>query len=263
MTSEPEDDRVASKAERRRTEIVRVLMESGTVQIKELTSLLGVSLMTIHRDLNVLEDQRVLRRLRGAVTAEKSMLVESSYQYRARQKVEHKRRLAKAAIRHIEPGNAVIWDDSSTTFHVTEFIADVAPVTVITNALPVMEKLRDMPDIDLIGLGGKYNRAYTGFFGMACEKAIRTLHVDVALLSTTTIQGIAMYTQDEQVVRAKQAMIEVARKKILLVDETKFHFSALNFVANLTEFDVVLLAGDIEPAVLDALRAAGVKMELV
>ena len=82
-------------------------------------------------------------------------------------------------------------------------------------------------------------------------------------MSTTTIQGIAMYTQDEQVVRAKQAMIEVARKKILLVDETKFHFSALNFVANLTDFDVVLLAGDIDPAVLDALRTAGVKLELV
>ncbi len=82
-------------------------------------------------------------------------------------------------------------------------------------------------------------------------------------LSTTTIQGISMYTQDEQVVRAKQAMIEAARKKILLVDETKFHFSTLHFVANLTDFDVVLLAGDIEPAVLDGLQAAGVKLELV
>jgi DeoR/GlpR family transcriptional regulator of sugar metabolism len=252
-----------SKAEKRRVEIVRVLMENGTVQIKELTRKLNVSLMTIHRDLNELEGQGLLRRIRGVVTAEKSMLIESSYEYRARQKIDQKRRLAKAALRHIEPGNAIIWDDSSTTFHATEFINEVTPVTVITNALPVMEKLCKMPDIDLIGLGGKFNRAYMGFFGMACEMAIRTLHVDVALLSSTTIQGLSIYTQDEQVVRAKQAMIKVARKKLLLVDETKFHFSALNFVADLRDFDVVLLTGDIEASVIDKLRSAGVNVELV
>ena len=263
MTPPHEDAGPTSKAEKRRSEIARLLMERGTVPIKELTSKFAVSLMTIHRDLNVLEQHGILRRIRGAVTAEKSMLVESSYQYRARQMVAQKRRLARAAVRHIEPGNAVIWDESSTTFHVTEFIGEAAPVTVITNALPVLERLRDMQDIDLIALGGRYNRAYMGFFGIACERAIRTLKVDVAIMSTTTIQGLSMYTQDEHVVRAKQAMIEVARKRILLVDETKFQFSALNFVADLSEFDVVLLAGDVEPSVLDSLRAAGIRLERV
>jgi DeoR/GlpR family transcriptional regulator of sugar metabolism len=263
MTSYLEDSVATSKADKRRSEMARLLMERGTVQIKELTGRFDVSLMTIHRDLNVLEQQGILRRIRGAVTAEKSMLVESSYQYRARQMVDQKRRLARAAVRHIEPGNAVIWDESSTTFHVTEFIAEAVPVTVITNALPVLERLREVQGIDLIALGGKYNRAYMGFFGIACERAIRTLKVDVALMSTTTIQGLSIYTQDEQVVRAKQAMIEVARKKILLVDETKFQFSALNFVANLSDFDSVLLAGDIEPPVLDTLRVAGIRLERV
>jgi len=64
-------------------------------------------------------------------------------------------------------------------------------------------------------------------------------------------------------VSAKQAMIKVARKKLLLVDETKFHFSALNFVADLRDFDVVLLTGDIEASVIDKLRSAGVNVELV
>lgn len=203
----------ASKSERRRSEIVRILMEGGSAQIKDLAATLGVSLMTIHRDLSDLHDQGLVRRVRGSVSAEKSMLFESSYLFRARQNVEEKRKLARAAVAHIEPGNAIVWDDSSTTFHVCEFIEAVTPVTVITNALPVMERLRDIAEVDLIALGGRYQRGYNGFFGMACERAIRSYHVDVALLSTTTIQGLSMYTQDEQVVRAKQAMIEIARKK--------------------------------------------------
>jgi DeoR/GlpR family transcriptional regulator of sugar metabolism len=261
---EPDGDmQHLSKADQRRAEIIRLLMESPSVQIKDLATRLDVSLMTIHRDLNDLQNQGLVRRLRGSVSAEKSMLFESSYLYRARQHVSEKRRLARAAIAHIEPGNAIVWDDSSTTFHVTEFIEQVAPVTIITNALPVLEKLRDAAEIDLIALGGKYHRAYNGFFGLACERSIRSYRVDVALMSTTTIQGLSMFTQDEQVLRAKQAMIEIARKRILLVDESKFHFSALNHVADLSAFDVVLISSSVEQSIIARLRDGGVKLQLV
>jgi DeoR/GlpR family transcriptional regulator of sugar metabolism len=263
MLDPDSETQLVSKADRRRADIVRLLLENTSMQIKDLATTLDVSLMTIHRDLNDLQNQGLVRRIRGAVSAEKSMLFESSYLYRARQHVSEKRRLARAAIAHIEPGNAIVWDDSSTTFHVTEFIDLVTPVTVITNALPVMEKLRDMQDIELIALGGKYHRAYNGFFGLACEKAIRSYHVDIALLSTTTIQGLSLYTQDEQVLRAKQAMIEIARKKILLIDESKFHFSALNHVASLSTFDVVLLSSSVDPAIIARLTDGGVKLQLV
>jgi DeoR/GlpR family transcriptional regulator of sugar metabolism len=260
---ESEEPQPISKAELRRSEIIRILMESGSAQIKDLATTLDVSLMTIHRDLNDLHNQGLVRRIRGAVSAEKSMLFESSYLYRARQHVEEKRRLARAAVAHIEPGNVIVWDDSSTTFHVCDFIDQVTPVTVITNSLPVMERLRDKQDVELIGLGGKYHRAYNGFFGLASERAIRSYHVDVALLSTTTIRGLSLYTQDEQVLRSKQAMIEIARKKILLVDESKFHFSALNHVADLSVFDVVLVSNSVEKAIVERMKDAGVKLELV
>ncbi len=261
--TDPQGDAHLPKADQRRAEIVRLLMESPSLQIKDLASKLDVSLMTVHRDLNELQTQGLVRRLRGSVSAEKSMLFESSYLYRARQHVAEKRRLARAAVAHIEPGNAVVWDDSSTTFHATEFIGQVAPVTIITNALPVLEKLRDVHEIDLIALGGKYHRAYNGFFGLACERAIRSYRVDVALMSTTTIQDLSMFTQDEQVLRAKRAMIEIARKRILLVDESKFHFNALNHVADLTEFDVVLISSAVDALIVARLRDGGVRLQLV
>jgi DeoR/GlpR family transcriptional regulator of sugar metabolism len=261
--ADDEDSQHLSKADHRRSEIIRILMESGSAQIKDLATALDVSLMTIHRDLTELHDRGLVRRIRGSVSVEKSMLFESSYLYRARQHVEEKRRLAKAAAGHLEPGNAIVWDDSSTTYHVCDFIDQVTPVTVITNALPVMEALRDRQDVELIGLGGKYIRVYNGFFGMACENAIRSYRVDVALMSTTTIQGTSLFTQDEHVVRAKQAMIEIPRKKILLVDESKFHFSALNYVADLSVFDVVLVSNSVEQSIVDRMRDAGVKIELV
>ena len=252
-----------SKADQRRATIVKLLMENGSAQIKDLATMLEVSLMTIHRDLNDLQNQGLVRRIRGAVTAEKSMLFESSYLFRARQFVEEKKRLARAAVAHIEPGNAIVWDDSSTTYQVCDFIEAVTPVTVITNALPVIERLRDIQEIDLIALGGRYHSVYNGFFGMACEQAIKSYHVDVALMSTTTIQGLSLFTQDEQVLRAKRAMISIARKKILLVDESKFHFSALNYVADLAVFDVVIIPRSVDAKIIDHLQQSGINIERV
>ena len=98
---------------------------------------------------------------------------------------------------------------------------------------------------------------------MACENAIRSYHVDVALLSTTTIQDLALFTQDEHVLRSKQAMMEIARKKILLVDESKFHFSALNYVADLRAFDVVLVSGSVDREIVERMSDGGVKLQLV
>jgi DeoR/GlpR family transcriptional regulator of sugar metabolism len=252
-----------SKSERRRAEIMRMLMDGGSTQIKDLAERLEVSLMTVHRDLNDLQEQGLVRRVRGSVSAEKTMLFESSYLYRTRQHVAEKQRLGRAAIAHIEPGNAVVWDDSSTAYHVCDYIGSVTPLTVITNALPVMERLYGMPEVDLIALGGRYHRGYNGFFGMACERAIRTYHVDVALLSTTTIQGLSLYTQDEQVVRAKQAMMSIARKKILLVDSSKFQFTALMHVAELKDFDVVIVSGNVDRTIVERMRDAEVNVEIV
>ncbi len=252
-----------TKADHRHAEIMKLLMAGGLTQVRDLAETLNVSQMTIHRDLRELHEQGLVRRVRGAVSAEKSMLFESSYQFRAGQRIDEKRRLARAAIAHIEPGNAVIWDDSTTTFHVCEHISDVVPITVITLALPVIEALHKRPGVDLIALGGRYHRAYNGFFGLACEQAIRSFHVDVALMSTTTIEGLSLYTQDEQVVRAKRAMMEVAHKKVLLVDESKFHYSALNYVAELTDFDHVLIPSSVDDATVKRLTMAGVHLEIV
>ena len=255
--------KLSSKAERRQAEIMRILVEQGDTQLSDLVDRLGVSLMTIHRDLNFLQAQGLVRRIRGAVSVEKSVVFESSYFYRSKQNVEEKRALAEAAVAHIEPGNAIVWDDSSTTYHVCDFLESVTPVTVLTNALPVINRLHTMTDVDLIGVGGKYHTGYGAFFGMACEQTIRSYHVDIALMSSTTIQDLALYTQDEQVVGAKRAMIAIASKKLLLIDSSKFHYTALSYVADLAVFDVVLVSRSVEPKFVDQMSDAGIAFEVV
>ncbi|MEO9779186.1 MAG: DeoR/GlpR family DNA-binding transcription regulator [Sedimentitalea sp.] len=251
-----------SKSDIRKSQILKLLLGGGQLVIKDLAKQLDVSLMTIHRDLADLEANGAITRVRGAISAEKSVLFESSYLYREQKHVAEKRRLAQAAIKHISAGMAVVWDDSTTVFQVSEFIRDVTPITVLSNGLPVLDRLATEPGVEVIALGGKYHRGFNGFFGIQCEQAIKSYRVDVALMSSTTVEGNFLYTQDEHVVRIKRAMLEAANTSILLIDSSKFEYSALNKVADLRDFDHVIVSKDTDQRHIDALTQAGVKLEL-
>ena len=249
----------AAKSEVRRSEILEMVVTQRTVQVDQLAEAFGVSKMTIHRDLNSLQKRGLVRRIHGGVTAEKSVIFESSFQFRLAQANAEKRLLAKTAAEYISPGDAIVLDDSSTTLHVIEFIEGLEPLTVLSNSLAVIERLRDRDGINLVGLGGSFNRQFNGFFGLACEQMLESFRVDTVIMSTTTIQGTSIHSQQEEVVRAKRAMMKIAKTKILLADASKFSGTALHYIADLRAFDHVLISGEVADEHLAVLRDAGVE----
>ena len=93
----------------RRAAILEMVMAAGSVQIEDLPDAFGVSLMTVHRDLDSLATQGLIRKTRGVATAMPSTLSESSTEYRARQNVADKQAVANAALQMIEPGSQSSW----------------------------------------------------------------------------------------------------------------------------------------------------------
>jgi DeoR/GlpR family transcriptional regulator of sugar metabolism len=214
--------------------------------------------MTIHRDLNQLQERGLVRRIHGGVTAEKSVSFESSFQFRMLQANAEKTRLARAAAEYVSPGDAIVLDDSTTTFNVLEFIEQLEPLTVLTNSVAAIARLKEFDNINLVGIGGSFNRQFNGFFGLACEQMLESFRVDTAIMSTTTVHGTSIHSQEEEVVRAKRAMLKISKTRILLADASKFSGTALHYIADLREFDHVLISGDMSPEHLSLLSDAGV-----
>ena len=97
--------------------------------------------MTIHRDLDELEDGGLLRKVRGGASIQSSAQFESDFRYRQTLAAEEKDRIAAAAARLIEPGQTVMIDDGSTAGGVARHLADARPLTVISNNLTVINAL--------------------------------------------------------------------------------------------------------------------------
>src|SRR5690606_26419867 len=118
------------------------VMAEGSVRIEVLAERFGISLMTVHRDLDELEDRGLLRKSRGIATATSTALVESSDVYRSNKQLSEKETIAMRALEFVEPGQAIMLDDSTTTFHLVPHLHTKTPLTVITNTLTIMNELR-------------------------------------------------------------------------------------------------------------------------
>jgi DeoR/GlpR family transcriptional regulator of sugar metabolism len=249
--------------EQRQDKIAELVLKQPFIAAKDLAERFDVSLMTIHRDLDELEAHGVLRKVRGGATPQASSLFESNVRYRLTVASEEKQALARAALLQIEPGQAVLIDESTTGLALARLLPARVPLTVITNSLSVMQELRSVRDIKLIVLGGDYWPRHEAFCGLACEAAVSALRADVLFMSSTAISGGVAYQPDQDMAIAKRAMIAAAGRRVLLVDHSKFGRVALHRLAPLTAFDLVMTDDGIDDAGLRQLQEAQVAFEVV
>jgi DeoR/GlpR family transcriptional regulator of sugar metabolism len=225
----------------RQSAITETVMKEGAVRIERLAERFGISVMTVHRDLDELESRGLLRKNRGVATATSTALVESSDVYRSSRQLTEKEAIASAAMNFVEAGQAIMLDDSTTTLHLVPHLAAKAPLTVVTNTMTIMEQLRGARGITLLGVGGLYYSWCSSFMGRMAIETIESLRADLLIMSTAAITDDIAYHQTLETVDVKRAMFTSSRKRILLADHTKFNKRALHALMPLSDFDVIIV----------------------
>lgn len=125
--------RPSGKQQDRRRRITERVMDAGTMRIDDLVATVDVSPMTVYRDLADLESQGLVHRNRGYVSAASSLLYEAASEYRLHQNEVEKQQVARAAAELVEPGQALMLDDSTTGVYLARLLPERAPLTVVTN----------------------------------------------------------------------------------------------------------------------------------
>nr|WP_319485731.1 DeoR/GlpR family DNA-binding transcription regulator [uncultured Cohaesibacter sp.] len=257
------DGKQPMKAEDRRQQILTMVQSQKTVQLDHLARELGVSRMTVHRDLDLLESRGLLRKERGGATAESSLLFESNFHYRRQTDESVKRELARAAAELIEPGSAIMLDDSTTTLLMCEHIELIENVTVITNSLAVCERLKGSSNVQLIVTGGNYSDTHKSFSGLICEQALSQLRSDWVFMSASSVIDNRLFHQDQEIVRVKRALMAASERKALLLTSRKFKTRALTQFADLTEFDKLFIDRQLDDATKQRLNLSRIDFDLV
>ena len=250
------------KRDERQNAIMDLLVADRDVDLERLAARFDVSKMTIHRDLDELEAAGLLRKVRGGATIQSGTRFESDYRFRERRGGAAKAAMAGCALDLIEPGMTVMINDGSMAAVLGSMAGAKRPLTVITNNVAVIDALRTEAGITLMALGGVFSTKFNAFLGKATEDALRAVHADIAFISSPAIAGTDVFHMDEDVVRAKQAMMAQATTLCLLVNHERFNRTALHKLAPLSRFDHIITDREPDADARAALDAAGIALTI-
>lgn len=238
--------------------IVERARSQGRVEVHALATELDVTPETIRRDLSALERLRLVRRTHGGAIPVERITFEPDLADRETRHVEAKQRIARVALAELPEQGAVLLDAGSTTAQLARLIPDDRQLTVITNGLPVALILAERPNITLHQIGGRIRGLTLAAVDDWAVHALREVIVDVAFLGTNGIsveRGLTTPDRDEAAV--KRAMIESARRRVLLADHSKFetdHFARFGWI---TDLDMVITDEQLDDELAAEVAGAG------
>lgn len=240
--------------------ILSVAHDSGFAHVDDLAEALSVSRMTIHRDLDDLHQKGLVRKVRGGASITSSTQFEADLDYRLRAKLAEKRAIAGAAINLIEEGDVVLLDDSTTALQLVPLLERFENLTVITNFEVVIDELRKSDRINLISLGGQYNRRSASYLGVLSEDGVSRLAADVAFLSSSSLHGTTLYHQDQLQLAIKKAILKAASRRVLLIDHSKVGQRALFRLCEVSSFSHIVVDSQVPQAEQQLLAEQGLEV---
>ncbi len=241
----------------RRKALLQLVIENGTIKINDAAQKLDVSPVTVYRDVQTLEEMRTLLRTNGELRAYPTSTSEMPPELRSAQAIPEKQAICAAAAKLINPGDAILLDDSSTALPIVDMLQEVSPLAVISNSLTVFEKIKGRDGIQPVLIGGRYVEWANAFYGSLATTLLRELQADICFTSDAAVSLSATYNPIDYVVDFKRAMFAASKKKVLLADHQKFSRSAFQVTASLSEFDYIVVDRQVPKDILAGMRESG------
>lgn len=240
--------------EQRQAKVRDYVAHRGSASVEELAEHLAVSPSTIRRDLNFLDKEGILRRVRGGVTLDGEPWIFNAV---ASEMSEDRAAIGKRAAELVQDRQVVVLDIGTTAAQVARYLRH-RHVTVVTSSLAVIDQLRDSAATELVVLGGMYRPSYLSMIGPLTEQALGLLSADIGFLSATGIRAdFTVHDNTVTEVPIKQAIIRQSAKTYLLAIESKFPGSGVLPVCSTNDLTGVITNASPELPTLKKIEAAG------
>jgi DeoR/GlpR family transcriptional regulator of sugar metabolism len=246
-------------AERQRF-ILASLLERGVLSIAELMDLLGVSHMTVRRDIQQLEKAGRVMLVSGGVKLPERLAFEPSHVVKSGVEHEQKVRIGRAAADLVSPGAVVYLDAGTTTLEIAHNLRDRDDLLVVTNDFVVAGFLAAHSACRLYHTGGQVERDNQSCVGNEAAETVARFNFDVAFISASSwvIGGISSPSELKRPV--KLAAVHNARRSVLVTDSSKYgKVCAFNLLA-LNAFDIVVTDTGLSMSVVAEIERLGVKV---
>lgn len=233
-------------------DIVKIVSEKNKIEVNELSELLDVSRVTIRKDLNKLEDRGILHREHGYAVLNS----ENDLNYRLAMNYDVKKMIAKEAVKEVHDNDIVLIESGSTCVLLAEEIASERKnVTIITNSNFIANRIRRNESVNIILLGGEYQKESQVSTGILAEQAVSNFYCDKMFVGIDGFDKNRGFTSlDLRRAETARAMAKQAEEVIVLTDTTKFNHKGPVALFQLSEIAKIYTDKMIQSDVVKFLR---------
>jgi DeoR family transcriptional regulator of aga operon len=245
----------------RRQHILALVQRDGRVLVSELSDALGISRITIRKDLDYLESKGLLQRTHGgALSTQNSTLLDPSLLEKEKKQFKEKQRIAKAAASLVEEGWCIVLDSGTTTTAIAHELHRFSRLTIITNAVNIATELAGT-EFEVILVGGTLRKNSFSLVGPLAEEVLREIHADILFLGVDGFDvKTGPTTPNVLESRVNRAMVNAATRVVAVCDSTKFGRRSLAQIVPPSAIHTVITDNQIRDEDLEALTSAGIEV---
>jgi DeoR family transcriptional regulator, aga operon transcriptional repressor len=247
----------------RRHRILQRVAERQTIRIGELALELGVSEMTIRRDIGRLEQDGFLRSTYGGATAHITKAIELAFNARALEHAAEKRLIGMRAADDLAATPVLYVGPGTTTEQFSLYLPEPAGPQIITGSLPVASQLGSR-SARVVALGGTVSEEELACIGPIATAALARYRTDVAVIGAAGVSARFGVTEmDDNLAEVNRAALAHTARVVVLADASKIGTDSHAIVALPSAIDTLVTSADAPPDELARLRAAGVDVQVV
>ncbi|MCG2461646.1 DeoR/GlpR family DNA-binding transcription regulator [Flavobacteriaceae bacterium F89] len=247
------------KAAARRSKILEILDDFGQVNVNDLSKEMEVSEVTIRNDLDKLEKSKLLIRAHGG--AFKTNNIALAVSEKRNINYDCKRLIGKKAVTLIEDNDSIILDSGTTTFEISNNLERFEKLTVISNALDIVNNLSKYKNLQVFMPGGFLKEFSMSLVGPMAERNLKQLYCKKVFLGIDGIKpDVGIFTHHMEEAYLNQIMIDIAEEVIVVADSSKFKQSGLAFISDFHKIDKVITDAKIEQESIAMLERNNIKV---
>jgi DeoR/GlpR family transcriptional regulator of sugar metabolism len=252
--------------EERRSKILNMLHTEGRVFVGQLVDTFGVSEVSIRKDLAVLEERKLLVRVKGGAIAlhQPGDLDDMSISSKQQLHTREKQLIGKYAASMINDGERIIIDSGTTTMEIAKNLDAFKDLTIITNALDIAITLNNYGRFTVIVLGGTMRSVSHSTVGMISEYALKNIFCDKLFLGVDSISikdGLSTPSLEEA--SLNQAMIGAAKEVVAVFDSSKFGRRTFAHIASLDKITSIVTDSHISPELKEYIEKSHITLHIV
>lgn len=234
------------KQQVRFTAILTELQQTGRVAVETLSEQLDVSVVTIRRDLDALEQKGLLRRTHGGAVSMEPLFYEpfrrdQSFMAQVERAADEKRRIGRAAAALITPGETIALTPGTTTTEVIRGLPMNYNITVVTNTVNVAMELSKRKDVYVFVTGGHLHGEWFSLVGSAAIKSLENMLINTMFIGADGMDakwGASCFNADEAELNG--TMMKLARRRVAVVDSGKLGVVANWRICHAPELNVLI-----------------------